>query len=204
MALSPAEAASPEAQRTPPLLGSNPPVPQGFLSWVAALVRDHRGQLLAYARRRGLDAEEALDSVQDAFFSFFRLPEARAIANVPEDSLKLLTVILRHNVQNRRRKRTRHTRAQLEFGAQSASEDNVTSETLIAQAEELGRVHGCILRMGQLQRSVVMLSLLDEQPRGTVAKLLGITDGHVRVLLHRARQHIRACPFEYDPAPDES
>lgn len=171
--------------------------PPGFLSWVAMLVHEHRSRLLAYARSQGLSAEDALDAVQESFISFMRLPEAREIANVPKDSAKMLTVVLRHNVQNRRRKSSRHVRAQALLEAGVATEDTMTSEQLISTAEELARVQGCILRMAQLQQRVIMLSLLDEQPRAEVAKLLGISEGYVRVLLHRAREHVRNCPFEF-------
>lgn len=170
--------------------------PAGFWTWMAALVRQHRSRLLGLARRRGLDAEDALDAVQESFLSFVKLPEARAIANVPEDSAKLLNVLLRHNVLNRRRKRIRHARAQLLLEAAAAETDGATSEELISRAEELARVHGCIVQMGNLQRSVVMLSLLDEQPRSEVAQLLGISEGYVRVLLHRAREHLRTCDYD--------
>src|SRR5262249_29717255 len=122
--------------------------PPGFLGWVSQLVRRHRERLLAYARRRGLDAEDALDAVQDSFISFLRLPEAQAIAREGDDSLKLLTVILRHNVQNQTRKRGRRQRAQLAVESELAEEGTESSEMLIANAEVLARVHGCILRMG--------------------------------------------------------
>jgi RNA polymerase sigma-70 factor (ECF subfamily) len=65
---------------------------------------------VAYARRHGLDPEEALDAVQDSFASFLKLPEARSISRSGDDSLKLLTVIVGNNVQNQRRKRGRHDR----------------------------------------------------------------------------------------------
>jgi RNA polymerase sigma-70 factor, ECF subfamily len=171
----------------------------GFFSWVALLVHAHRGSLLGYARRRGFDAEDALDAVQDSFISFLKLPEARHIANVEEDSLKFLTVILRHNLQNRSRLSGRRARA-LAL-AEPTEADWVTSDSLIAQAEELSRVHGCIALLARLQRQVVMLSLLDERPREQVARLLGISEGHVRVLLHRARAHIRACGAEHGASP---
>lgn len=169
---------------------------QGFFAWVSDLVHTHRERLLAYARRRGLSAEDALDAVQDGFVSFLRLPEARAIAHEGDDALKLLTVIVRHNLQNHLSKSRRRGRARALIEAEAAQLDDERSDVLIARAEELTRVKGCIERMGHLQRQVVMLSLLDEQPRDAVAKLLGISDGYVRVLLHRAREHIRACPYE--------
>ncbi|NTX39246.1 sigma-70 family RNA polymerase sigma factor [Myxococcus sp. CA033] len=179
-------------------LPASPPISPGFLSWVAELVHEHRERLLTHARRRGLDAEDALDAVQESFFSFFRLPEAREIARDSDDSVKLLTVILRHNLMNRRRKHSRQSKARLLLEAGEAAQDTVTSEEFISRTEQLAWMHGCISRMAQLQRRVVMLSLLDEQPSGEVGKLLGISDGYVRVLLHRAREQLRHCSFEYD------
>lgn len=172
--------------------------PPGFLAWVAQLVHAHRQRLLAYARKRGLDAEESLDAVQDSFASFLRLPEARAMAQEGDDALKLLTVLLRHNVQNHRRKQTRRGRARVTLEVESLDAGVEDSETIIARTEELARVHGCILRMARLQRQVVLLSLLDEQPREQVAETLGISSDYLRVLLHRAREHVRNCSFVYD------
>jgi RNA polymerase sigma factor (sigma-70 family) len=187
-----------DAQREPDVqLGHAPP---GFLGWVSDLVLAHRAQLLSYARRQGLGAEDALDAVQDGFISFLKLPEARAIADTPDDAIRLLTVIVRHDVQNRLRKSVRRSRAEALLGAERV-ESHDDSESLIARAEELARARGCILRMAELQRRVVMLSLLDERPRDEVAKLLGISDAYVRVLLHRAREHVRNCTFVYDDEP---
>lgn len=172
--------------------------PPGFLQWVAELVHTHRQRLLAYARKRGLDAEDALDAVQESFVSFLRLPEARSMARDGDDALKLLTVLLRHNLQNLRRKTTRRRRVHVTFEVESLDSGWEDSATIIARAEELARVQGCILRMARLQRQVVLLSILDEQPREQVAETLGITEGYLRVLLHRARQHVRNCSFVYD------
>ena len=172
--------------------------PPGFSMQVAVLVHAHRQRLLAYARRRGLDAEEALDVVQDSFISFLGLPAAQTIAHESLDSLKLLTVILRHNVQNQRRKRVRHGHAHELLGSESTAAEVPSSETLIAHAEDLARVSGCMLRMARLEREVVRLSLLDDQPRDRIGEVLGISAGYVRVLLHRAREHLRACPDSID------
>ncbi|HEU4732661.1 MAG TPA: sigma-70 family RNA polymerase sigma factor [Kofleriaceae bacterium] len=172
--------------------------PPGFLAWVAQLVHAHRQRLLAYARKRGLEPEESLDAVQDSFVSFLRLPEARSVAKDGDDALKLLTVLLRHNVQNHRRKRTRRGRARTTLEVVAVDARVEDSETIIARAEELARVHGCILRMARLQRQVILLSLLDEQPRDQVAETLGISGDYLRVLLHRAREHVRNCSFVYD------
>ena len=176
--------------------------PLGFLGWVAQLVHIHRQRLLAYARKRGLDADDALDAVQESFVSFLKLPEARAMARERDDALKLLTVILRHNLQNVRRKATRRRRAHVAFDVESLDSGSEDSVTIIARAEELARVRGCILRMAHLQRQVVLLSILDEQPREQVAETLGISEGYLRVLLHRARAHVRNCDFDDDREPE--
>lgn len=172
--------------------------PPGFLAWVAQLVHLHRQQLLGYARRRGLDAEDALDAVQESFVSFLRLPEARSMAREGDDAIKFLTVLLRHQVQNLRRKSIRRRRTETTVEIEALDSGSEDSATLIARAEELARVQGCILRMARLQRRVVLLSILDEQPREKVAETLGISQGYLRVLLHRAREHVRNCSFVYD------
>jgi RNA polymerase sigma factor (sigma-70 family) len=168
----------------------------GFLESVTTLVHAHRATLLRYGRRLGLDAQEALDAVQDTFVAFLALPAARAIAHQDEDSIKLLTVMLRHDAQNRRRKRSRRARAQILLEAEPAARAPLPSDELVKQAEDLVRVQCCVGKMAKLQQRVITLSLLEERPHENVAELLGISPGHVRVLLHRAREHVRTCPFE--------
>ena len=115
-----------------------------------------------------------------------------------DDAIKLLTVLLRHHVQNFRRKAARRRRTDVTFEVEPLTSGSDDSATIIARAEELARVNGCILRMARLQRQVVLLSILDEQPREQVAETLGISQGYLRVLLHRAREHVRNCSFVYD------
>ncbi|HEX5660548.1 MAG TPA: RNA polymerase sigma factor [Polyangiales bacterium] len=158
----------------------------GFLNRVAGLVHTHRSRLLAYARKRGLNAEDALDVVQEGFLTFLRLPQALTVAE--PDALKLLTVLVRHQLQNRRRQNARTWPSEA-----APAMHHETSEELVARAEELARVNGCILRMNALQGDVIRLSLLDERPYDEVAAVLGISEGYVRVLLHRAREHVRNC-----------
>jgi RNA polymerase sigma factor (sigma-70 family) len=106
-------------------------------------------------------------------------------------------VMVSHDVMNRRRKRSRREAGHALLSV-VATEPHESSEALLERAEELARVNGCILRMAELQRRVVTLSLLDEHPREHVATTLGISDAYLRVLLHRAREHLRSCTFEYD------
>lgn len=176
----------------------------GFLAGMSALVHLHRGRLLAYARRRGLDAEDALDAVQDSFITFFELPEARRIADRPEESLKLLTVLLRHHVANQRRKRVRRHRVHGVLAAEAQREVGEPTDALITRAEEIARARGCIFRMAAVQRHVILLGLLEGLSGQEIARVLGITEGYSRVLLHRAREHLRRCASEDDLPPELS
>jgi RNA polymerase sigma factor (sigma-70 family) len=165
--------------------------PPGFLGWVAALVHSHRATLLRAARGHGLTPEEALDAVQDAFATFLTLPEARSLAHEGEDAVRFLSTLLRHHALNRRRKHRRHQRGHALLLDDGAAHES--SEALLARAEDVARVNGCILQMAQLQRAVVQLSLIDEVPHQEVSELLELSPGYVRVLLHRARAHVRTC-----------
>ena len=171
--------------------------PPGFLSWVAELVHLHRHRLLSFARAQGLDAEAALDCVQDAFVSLMKLPQSRDIAEHNEDAAGLLFVLVKHSLSNQRR--TQRRREALLAEAPLAPLDPARSEQLIAEAEHLARVRGCILQMKELQRRVIELSLLDDSSGSDTAEALGISPGHVRVLLFRARAHVKSCNFETNP-----
>jgi len=180
-------------------MSHNPSMSPGFTVWVAEMVHRHRGRLLSYARRRGLAPEDALDVVQDSFASFLTLPQAQSIARVGDDAIKLLTVIARHNILNLRRKRATRERG-LDLNELPASADTESHEELLGRAEELTRVYGCLLRMNRLQRAAILLSTLDDRPGEDVSDILGVSPGHLRVLLHRARAHVRACPLDEMPA----
>ena len=166
----------------------------GFLEWVTRLVHTHRGRLYRLARREGLREEDSLDSVQDAFHTFLVLPQARQLVESDEDSLKLLSVLVRNHARNRRR---RHAIARPhDSGAETL--DLLTTgalpvDQLIAQAEDFALMVGCLDHLGKLQRAVVSLRMLDEVPGEDVAAMLELPPSHVAVLLHRAKQNLRSC-----------
>ena len=61
---------------------------------LARLVRANRDRLLALARRRDLAPEEAFDCVQEAFQTYLRIPQARAIGDEAEDGARLFAAIV--------------------------------------------------------------------------------------------------------------
>ncbi len=159
--------------------------------WFARLVQQHWPRLLHYATKRGLNIEDAMDAVQDSFVTFLTLPAARDVPREGPGALKLLTTLLRHGLQNARRK---NLKRQLESPdlVEVADEVPRNGEAQATQSQELARAETCILQMNEMQQHVVLASI-DERPHEDVARALGISPGHVRVLLHRARAHLRRC-----------
>lgn len=150
--------------------------------------------LAAVAQREGLLAEDAFDAVQEALTTFLELPHARGLAKEREDSRSVLVVLVRNHARNRRR---RHDRARPHLGEpqvlETLADDEDSIDLLIERAEAHVQALGCVQRLGEMQRQVVTLRLLEDQPGERVADLLGTTPGNVAVVLHRAKRALRDC-----------
>jgi RNA polymerase sigma-70 factor (ECF subfamily) len=165
-----------------------------FLTWVGRLVHQHRGHLVRVARREGLSPEDAFDAVQEAFQSFLVLPSARALAPGHNGAAGLLVTLVRHIAHNRRRLHALarpHDSGDAALAALPAGDASV--EEMVAAAEDQVRLKSCVATLADVQRAVVRLRMLDERPGEDVAHALGITPGHVAVLLHRAKANLLAC-----------
>ena len=177
--------------------------PPGFLEWVTRLSHTHRARLYRLARREGLRGEDAVDCVQDAFQTFLLLPQARQLVESNDDSIKLLSVLVRNHARNRRR---RHEVARPHDSDDQSlallAADALPVDELIAQAQDFALMVGCLDHLGKLQRAVVSLRMLDEVAGEDVATMLGLPASHVAVLLHRAKQNLRTCMLSagYRPA----
>ena len=67
---------------------------------------------------------------------------------------------------------------------------------LLDRAEAHLRLRGCVDMLGQLQRQVITLRMLEEASSAAVARELDLGAGHVAVLLHRAKKAIERCLLE--------
>lgn len=166
-----------------------------FFGWITRLVHEQRGRIVAVAQREGLTADEALDCAQEAFQSFLLLPQARLLVEQPEDSIKLLTVLARNIARNKRR---RHHRARPHDDADAIglADTSDAPDALVARAESYVAAVGCMATLGQIQRAVVELRLVDDVSGEDVAAMLGVSPSNVAVLLHRARSKLRTCIAE--------
>jgi RNA polymerase sigma-70 factor (ECF subfamily) len=167
---------------------------EAFLGWVGELVHRHRMRLSRVARREGLGPEDAFDVVQEAFQAFIALPAARGLVEAGDDARKLLVVLTRNLARNRRRlaavARPHDSDPRVLDGLAA---DDPTVEELLSSAEDEVRLRGCVDELGDAQKTVVTLRMLDEVSGGDVARVLGISPGHVAVLLHRAKASLLSC-----------
>jgi RNA polymerase sigma-70 factor (ECF subfamily) len=166
--------------------------PPDALDVLDQLVRRERVRLAGLARREGLGAEDALDCVHDAFCTFLQMGQRGELPPDASEHPGLLAGIVVNTARNKRR-RHHLARPHHEIEAIHVSSDDASSEALVAHAEECVRLRGCVNRLCPTQRTVVMMRLLEERPGEDVASALGISRGHVDVLLHRAKASLRVC-----------
>jgi RNA polymerase sigma-70 factor (ECF subfamily) len=168
----------------------DPAARTAFLAWVTRLVHAHRTGLAGVARREGLSPEDAFDAVQEALHTFITLPEAASLVDEPEPSRKLLVTLTRNVARNRRRL---HAVARPHEAPDELADDAASIEQVLAAAEDHVRLAGCMRTLAEIPRAVVTLRMLEELPGDDVARTLGISPGHVAVLLHRAKASLLSC-----------
>jgi len=194
MSTQPAERPEPRRDRQP---GKECPCTtaerEDFLAGVARLVHQHRSYLLQVVRGEGLGPEDAFDAVQEAFQTFLTLPAARALGPAGDDAGKLLTAIARNVARNQRRRSAVARPHESDDAVLDTLATPASVEEMLADAENEVRLRGCVESLGDMQRMVVTLRMLDEVAGQDVARTLGVTPGHVAVLLHRAKANLLAC-----------
>ncbi len=171
---------------------------EDFLDALTAVVRSERGGLARAATREGLSAEDALECVQEALCTFVRLQQDDKVQAPQNEWGRLLGGMVRNAARNFRRRHALarpHEPTADEFRSEAPAAD----EVLIA-AERHIRLRSCVAELCEVQRAVVLLRLLSEQPGEDVAHSLGISRGYVDVLTHRAKSALRACMLRSEKA----
>jgi RNA polymerase sigma-70 factor (ECF subfamily) len=165
-----------------------------LLTRISAIARTRRAALAALARAEGCSPEDAVDCVQEAFCTLLGMARR---AEAPDEAQwgASLAVIVRNAARNRRR---RHDRARPhdDLDARPLPDGVPAADEALARAEDCARLRLCVAELCAVQRAVVTLRVLDERPGEDVARALGISAGHVAVLLHRAKRALRACMGE--------
>jgi len=154
---------------------------------IARLARDHAGKLAAIARREGVSPADALDVVQDAFQLILARADFAALCERSDEITPLLATIVRNGARNlRRRHHTARPHVPLEDVPLAEPAD-------FPDALAAAQLEGCMAKLGEVHRHVVTLRVLEELTGDEAAEALGVTPGHVAVLLHRARKQLERC-----------
>lgn len=161
--------------------------------WIADLARTQAGRLAATVRREGLDGADVLDIIQDAFHTLIARADFEALKDRPDDAANVIVAIARNAARNARRK---HHRAKLHEEIEEIdglASEWIPADAALARAEQTAQLAGCMAQLGDLHRSVITLRVLEELSGAEAAEQLGISVGHVAVLLHRARAELQSC-----------
>lgn len=171
------------------------------------MIREYGGRLLAVARRFMRSDDDARDVLQSAYLSAFRaMPDFEGHAQ--------LTTWLHRIVVNtalmRLRSKKRRPEESIEdllpvfqadgHHAEQFSEWTAPADQLIEREETRRTVRGCVDRLPERYRSVLLLRDIEELSTQEVARMLDLTPTAVKVRLHRARQALSTLlRSEYQP-----
>jgi len=153
----------------------------------AELYRRLGPRVRLYGRRHLRDDEEAHDLMQQVMLTTLEklrageLREPGRIVSFVFGMCRMVTLDIRRGARRRD--------ALLEkFGA-----DLPYADIAIAPRLDEARVAACLERLGERERSVLLLSFYEEETAEKVGDTLGLSAGNVRVIRHRAMERLRAC-----------
>jgi RNA polymerase sigma-70 factor, ECF subfamily len=151
-------------------------------------IASYARRLVAIAAREGVAPADRLDVVHDAVLVLLGRPD------LPDDTL---TAIVRNAARNHRRRHHR-ARPHVPIGDVVLADAN-TPESAVERATAATQLACCMAELGEAHRHVVRLRLLEELSSAEAARALGLSAGHVAVLLHRARKQLAECMHARSP-----
>ena len=162
------------------------------------LAREYGGAMLAVARRFHRDEDDARDAVQDAFIAAFR-----AMRFFREDA-RLTTWLHRITVNAclmKLRSARRHPTSSLDdllprfddtgHQAKPAGAWTDEIEAVLDTPNIRARVRGCIEKLPESYRAVLICRDLNEMDTAETGKALGLSVENVKTRLHRARRALK-------------
>ncbi|HEX5659650.1 MAG TPA: RNA polymerase sigma factor [Polyangiales bacterium] len=147
----------------------------------SAIIRSHNPALLAFAMRAVHQREQAEDLVQETWASAIRSAHAFEGRSSPRT---WLTRILACRIADHYRK----WRAEEELEETSSSLE--APEAWLGARELADVATHSLGQLTELERQAMMLCDVQELERDEAAERIGVTRGHLRVLLFRSRQKL--------------
>jgi RNA polymerase sigma-70 factor (ECF subfamily) len=104
----------------------------------------------------------------------------------------MLSTIVKNAARNLRRRHD-HPKPHLDADDVALAAHTPTPDEELEHAITASQLAGCMAKLGDAHRHVVTLRVLEELSGDEAARELGVTPGHVAVLLHRARKQLEQC-----------
>ncbi len=162
-----------------------------------SMVRMYGPRMLAVARRFMRDEDDAADALQDAFLSAFRSIDR--FAGESQLATWLHRIVVNACLMRLRRRKVSEVSIDSllpqfqEDGHQiRSSTEWPSSSAALERYETRQLVRQLIDQLPDAYREVLLLRDIDEIETDEVAQLMGISEGAVKVRLHRARQSLRS------------
>ena len=152
---------------------------------VAALVTTYAATLYRVAFSVLRNAADAEDAVQEAFMRVLRHKDR--LSEVRDRRVWLIRIVWNVVLDRKRRMKTRPETDDVAELARVIPWQGLSAEELAAAAQHHARVLGCVDRLPEKERQVLVLSAFEEMQSVEIAEVLGITESSVRSRLFRAR-----------------
>lgn len=161
-------------------------------------VRLYGGRMLVVARQILVSDDDAQDAVQEAFITVFRSIgsfEGKSRLSTWLHRVVVNAALMR--LRSKKRKREQSIDDLLPTFIEDGHQKNpgpAWNQTALAgieRQETQAAVRACIDQLPDDYRTVLLLRDIQELDTAAVAELLGISEGNVKVRLHRARQALR-------------
>jgi RNA polymerase sigma-70 factor (ECF subfamily) len=159
------------------------------------LYRRFAPRVRLYGRRHLRDEDAALDLVQQVMLLTIEKLRDGSVRDPDQVASFVLGVsrTMANDLKRREWRREKLRDAFMVTGMVAAPADDV--------ALDVDRLERCIGRLAERERMVVLLTFYGERTAGDVGKELGVKEGNVRVIRHRAVERLRACMTSGEVTP---
>jgi RNA polymerase sigma-70 factor, ECF subfamily len=148
-------------------------------------VSQYAGTLYRVAFSVLRNASDAEDAVQEAFLRVLRHRDT--LNEVRDQRVWLIRIVWNIVLDRKRRAKTRPETDDVSDLARVLPSEGLSAEERAAAAQHHAHVLGCVEKLPEKERQVLMLSAFEELNSVEIAAVLGITESSVRSRLFRAR-----------------
>lgn len=156
------------------------------------LYRRFAPRVRLYGLRHLRDEDAARDLVQQVMLVTIAKLRAGSVRDADQIASFVLGVS-RTMAKDLKRREWRREKLRDAFMIPGMVETPVRDATL-----DIDRLEMCLSRLAERERAVVLLSFYAERTASEIGKELGVKEGNVRVIRHRAIERLRACMTSSD------